>query len=82
MPFEQYVPADSLLNFKERGRDGKNTEAGHLLHRHHRFAHSVALFQVAIALGAVAALTRIKLVWYGSIALGICEAAPFLMVLA
>jgi hypothetical protein len=31
----------------------------------------VALFQVSIALGAVAALTRLKLVWIGSVAVGL-----------
>ena len=63
---------------KERERDGKSAEADHLMHLHHRFANSVALFQVAIALGAVAALTRVRLVWYGSIAVGVCGAALFL----
>jgi hypothetical protein len=63
---------------KERERDRKSTEADHLLHRHHRFADSVALFQVAIALGAVAALTRVRLVWYGSMAVGVCGAGLFL----
>jgi hypothetical protein len=60
---------------KELERDRKSAEADHLLHRHHRFADSVALFQVAIALGAVAALTRVQLVWYGSMAVGVCGAA-------
>jgi hypothetical protein len=54
----------------EKERDTKSREADELLHRHHGFANSVALFQVAIALGALAALTRVKLVWYGSLALG------------
>jgi hypothetical protein len=48
------------------------------MHQHHRVANSVALFQVAIALGAVAALTRVRLVWYGSMAVGVCGAALFL----
>lgn len=56
---------------KEKERDAKDKEADHLLHSHHRFANAVALFQVAIALGAVAALTRSKLTWLGSLALGI-----------
>ena len=54
----------------EKERDAKALEADELLHRHHGYANSVALFQVAIALGALAALTRVKLVWYGSLALG------------
>jgi hypothetical protein len=54
----------------EKERDAKGAEAGALLERHHLFANSVALFQVAIALGAVAALTRMRPVWYASIVLG------------
>jgi hypothetical protein len=63
---------------KERERDEKLAEADHLLHEHHRYADSVALFQVAIALGAVAALTRMRLVWYGSMLVGLAGAGLFL----
>ena len=56
---------------KERQRDEKEREADALLHRHHGYADAVALLQVSIALGAVAALTRIRLVWLGSGAVGI-----------
>jgi hypothetical protein len=55
---------------KEAQRDEKAREADHLLHRHHGFANAVALFQVSIALGAMAALTRLKPVWWGSLAVG------------
>jgi hypothetical protein len=55
---------------KEKERDEKSLEADHLLHRHHRFADAVALLQVSIALGAVAALTKSRLVWVGSMAVG------------
>jgi len=55
---------------KERERDEKLKESDHLLHKHHGFASAVALFQVSIALGAVAALTRFRLVWYGSLLTG------------
>lgn len=55
---------------KERERDEKLQESEHLLHRHHSFASAVALFQVSIALGAVAALTRSRLVWIGSLLAG------------
>ena len=67
-----------VANEKEHERDLKSLEADHLMHRHHRFANSVALFQVAIALGAVAALTRMRPVWYGSLVLGLGGAALFL----
>jgi len=60
------VTADSL----EHERDTRSAEADHLMHQHHGFANAVALFQVAIALGALAALTRSRPVWYGSFALG------------
>jgi hypothetical protein len=55
---------------KERQRDEKEREADELLHRHHGYADAVALFQVSIALGAVAALTRTRLVWIGSVLVG------------
>jgi hypothetical protein len=62
---------------RELERDAKSTEADHLLHRHHGFANAVAIFQVAIALGAVAALTRNRLIWFGSLLLGVIGAAFF-----
>jgi hypothetical protein len=61
----------------EKERDAKSTEADHLLHHHHGFANAVALFQVSIALGAVAALTRSRPVWWGSLALGTAATALF-----
>ena len=39
--------------------------------RHHAFEYAVALLQVAIALGAVAALARFKPAWFVSMAAGI-----------
>jgi hypothetical protein len=54
----------------EGERDAKSKEADHLPHHHHGFAHAVAVFQVAIALGAVAALTKSRPVWMGSLVLG------------
>lgn len=54
----------------EHERDARSVEADHLLHRHHGFANAVALFQVAIALGAVTALTRARSIFIGSLVLG------------
>ncbi len=54
----------------EKERDAKLAESEHLLHTHHGYAYAVAIFQVSIALGAVAALTRSRPVWFGSLALG------------
>jgi hypothetical protein len=67
---------------KEHERDDKSVEADHLLARHRRFANSVALIQVSIALGAVAALTRNRPIWMGSIALGLMGAGLFFLTLA
>jgi len=61
----------------EKERDAKDHEADHLMHHHHYFAQSVALLQVAIALGAVAALTRKRLAWIGSTLLGLVGAGVF-----
>jgi len=56
---------------KERARDEQSAEADRLLVRHHGFANAVALLQIAIALGAVAALTRARIVWGGSLFVGL-----------
>ena len=64
---------------KEKERDEKSEEADHLLHTHHKFANTVALFQVSIALGALAALTRNRSIWFGSMALGLAGIAMFAM---
>jgi Domain of unknown function (DUF4337) len=65
----------------EHERDEKLKEADHLMHRHHGFANAVALFQVSIALGAVAALTRSRKVWIGSLAAGGAGIAFFVTML-
>lgn len=65
-----------------RERDAKSAEADELLHRHHLLANAVALFQVAIALGAVAALTRARLAWGASLLLGAAGVVLFALQLA
>jgi hypothetical protein len=62
---------------KEHERDEKSNEADRLLEHHHRFADSVAFIQVAIALGAVSALTRQRSVWVASGLLGAIGAGLF-----
>ncbi len=59
----------------EHERDAKSAEADVLLAQHHYFAVAVALFQIAIALGAVSALTRIRLVWIASLMSGLAGLA-------
>ena len=63
----------------EKERDEKSNEADHLLHIHHWFAYSVAILQVAIALGAVGALTRNRLVWVLSLVTGLGASIIFVM---
>lgn len=74
---EEQTEIQKEARAKEQERDAKSTEADHLLHRHHGFANGVAIFQVAIALGAVAALTRNRPIWFGSLLLGMIGAAFF-----
>jgi hypothetical protein len=54
----------------ERQRDERSREADLLLEQHHHYAAAVALFQIAIALGAIAALTRVRLAWIASLVTG------------
>jgi hypothetical protein len=49
------------------------------VHRHHFYAYSVALIQVAIALSAIAALARVKYVWYLSMGCGLIGIVLFFM---
>ncbi len=68
-----------LAEEHEHERDAKSAEADHLLHRHHLLADAVALLQVAIALGAVAALTRRPSMWVASMLLGAAGAVVFVV---
>ncbi len=79
---KQYAEEQSEIQKKarelERERDEKSNEADHLLHVHHWFAYAVAILQVAIALGAIAALTRNRMVWVFSLATGAAALALFI----
>ena len=77
---EQKEIADKAKE-KEEERDVKAHEADELLHSHHRFANSVALMQIAIALGAVAALTRQRTMWLASLGVGVIGSALFALTL-
>lgn len=63
----------------EKERDVKSSEADELIHRHHKFAAAVAIFQVAIALGAVGALTRLRAVWIASFITGVVAIVYFIL---
>src|ERR1700722_12153143 len=47
-----------------------DAESRHHLQLHHQFAKSVTIFQVAIALAAIAALARRKALWWVSLGVG------------
>jgi hypothetical protein len=73
----RYMAQDSITSKAtalEHARDERSREAAVLLSQHEIYAAAVALLQIAIALGAIAALTRYRLVWFGSVALGVIAA--------
>jgi hypothetical protein len=49
-----------------------------MMGQHHLYAIAVALSQIAIALGAITALTRIRLVWIASRLTGMIGTAALL----
>jgi len=54
----------------EKSVDASGMRADESLERHHRFAISVTIFQVAIALAAIAALARRRPLWFVSLGVG------------
>ncbi len=60
----------------------REEESAHKMHKHHQFAISVAFIQVAVALSAIAALTRIKPVWWLSMGIGLVGMVSFFIGLA
>src|SRR6266511_4274826 len=76
---EEQKEIEKKARKKEKERDAKSNEADELLHHHHGFANAVALFQVSIALGAVAALTKNRPVWAASLLLGTAATALFVV---
>ena len=75
---EQKAIADSA-RAKEAERDARSEEAEHLMHQHHGYAYAVAFFQIAIALGAVAALTRSRPVYALSLLSGVAGLVFFVL---
>jgi hypothetical protein len=63
---EKQAEAEKLARDVAEG----DAEARHHLGMHHQFARAVTIFQVAIALAAIAALTRRKPLWWVSLAIG------------
>jgi len=59
-----------------------NERSKGLMERHHRFAISVTLLQIAIALSAIAALTRRRPLWYTGLAVSVGGVVMFVLGLA
>lgn len=57
--------------------ESKSHESDRSLEHHHRFAYSVTMFQVSIALAAIAALSRQKAVWMVGLLIGALGLAYF-----
>ena len=74
---EQKEIAEKANKYEEK-RDEDDHEADELMHHHHIFAYCVTFTQVAIALSAIAALTRRKAMWYLSMMVGVAGAIFFI----
>jgi hypothetical protein len=61
----------------EEQKNESNERSEALMERHHRFAFSVTLLQIAIALSAIAALTRRRLMWYIGLGVSVAGLAMF-----
>lgn len=59
----------------EKQAEDNKRESAEIMEKHHMFAFSVSLCQIAIALSAIAALTRSRRVWFLGLAAGIAGIA-------
>ncbi|HUO58271.1 MAG TPA: DUF4337 domain-containing protein [bacterium] len=69
---------DDQEKISEEAKKFEEESEGHLRH-HETLAHSVTFFQVAIAVGAIAALTRRKPFWFLSMGFGAIGVVFFTM---
>jgi len=73
---EQDEIAADARRHEDEGRR-RSEKADHFTHRHHRYASSVALLQIAVALSAIAALSASRSLWLLSILVAISGAVLF-----
>lgn len=71
------IEADARRHDERVKEHNERSEA--LMERHHHFAFSVTLLQIAIALSAIAALTRRRSLWYVGIAVSVLGVAMFVL---
>lgn len=78
---EDEQKAEQKTEAEKLGREVKaaDTESKQHLALHHRFAKSVTIFQVAIAMAAIAALARRKALWWVSLGVGALGAVFLLL---
>ena len=67
---EQKEISEEAKKFEEEVK-ARNEDSEKSLEHHHRFAYAVTMFQVAIALSAIAALSRQKFVWLVGLAISL-----------
>jgi hypothetical protein len=58
-------------NELEKEVKGDSESSDKSMEHHHRFAYAVTMFQISIALAAVAALSRQKTVWFAGLLIGL-----------
>lgn len=79
----RYAAEQQAVQDKARALESQRDEHAHaaaaLIEQHHHYATAVALFQIAIALGAIAALTRVRLAWIASLVTGVIGVAALLL---
>jgi hypothetical protein len=68
----------SARHFEDQVKES-NERSAVLMERHHRLAFSVTLLQIAIALSAIAALTRRRSLWYLGIAVSVAGVVMFVL---
>ncbi len=78
----RYALEQGAIQAKAQGMEDKadkrDKESGEDMEHHHIFALSVSLCQIAIALSAIAALTRSRRVWFFSLAAGLVGVAALI----
>jgi hypothetical protein len=74
---EEAKKAQAEAREMDKGVLELNEQSAHALHAHHIFAKAVTIFQVAIALAAIAALTRRRAMWLVSLVGGLGGLAFF-----
>jgi uncharacterized protein DUF4337 len=73
--------AEESAKERERSTEARKleSESAGQIHKHHYFEYSVGLIQVAIALSAIAALAKVRSVWYVGVLAGAIGVVLFVL---